>query len=147
MTVDGTASERLKKQAGTFTDFSLGYGVEKDTRDRRFMPTSGSIYGFAQKFPLIVEENSSVFNRFTLSKYHSFNENVLGAFKFYAAGILAIEDDVRLSKRLHSPARRLRGFEARKVGPVDSGDYVGGNYALAMNFEAVSYTHLTLPTT
>ena len=136
MKVDGTASERLKKQAGTFTDFSLGYGVEKDTRDRRFMPTSGSIYGFAQKFPLIVEENSSVFNRFTLSKYHSFNENVLGAFKFYAAGIFAIEDDVRLSKRIHIPAKRLRGFEARKVGPVDSGDYVGGNYALAMNFEA-----------
>ena len=136
MTVDGTASERLKKQAGTFTDFSFGYGVEKDTRDRRFMPTSGSIFGFSQKFPLIVEENSSVFNRFTLSKYHSFNENVLGAFKFYAAGIFAIEDDVRLSKRLHIPAKRLRGFEARKVGPVDSGDYVGGNYAIAMNFEA-----------
>ena len=53
MTVDGTASERLKKQAGTFTDLSFGYGIEKDTRDRRFMPTSGSIYGFAQKFPVL----------------------------------------------------------------------------------------------
>ena len=71
-----------------------------------------------------------------LSKYHSFNENVLGAFKFYAAGIFAIEDDVRLSKRIHIPSKRLRGFENRKIGPVDSGDYVGGNYALAMNFEA-----------
>ena len=136
MTVDNTASDRLKKQAGTFSDLSFGYGVEKDTRDRRFMPTSGSIFGFSQKFPLYVEENSSVFNRFTLSKYHSFNENILGAFKFYAAGILAIEDDVRLSKRIHIPAKRLRGFETRKVGPVDSGDYVGGNYAMAMNFEA-----------
>ena len=136
MTVDNTASDRLKKQAGTFSDLSFGYGVEKDTRDRRFMPTSGSIFGFSQKFPLYVEENSSVFNKFTLSKYHSFNENILGAFKFYAAGILAIEDDVRLSKRIHIPAKRLRGFETRKVGPVDSGDYVGGNYAMAMNFEA-----------
>ncbi len=136
MTVDGTASERLKKQAGSFTDLSFGYGVEKDTRDRRFMPTSGSIFGFAQKLPLYVEENSSVFNRFTLSKYHSFSENVLGAFKFYAAGVVAVEDDVRLSKRIHIPSKRLRGFENRKIGPVDSGDYVGGNYALAMNFEA-----------
>jgi len=136
MTVDGTASERLKKQAGSFTDLSFGYGVEKDTRDRRFMPTSGSILGFAQTLPLYVEENSSVFNRFTLSKYHSFSENVLGAFKFYAAGVVAVEDDVRLSKRIHIPSKRLRGFENRKVGPVDSGDYVGGNYALAMNFEA-----------
>ncbi len=136
MTVDASASERLKKQAGTFNDLSFGYGVEKDTRDRRFMPTSGSIFGFSQKLPVYVEDNSSIFNRFSLSKYHSFNENVLGAFKFYAAGIFAIEDDVRLSKRLHIPSRRLRGFESRKVGPVDSGDYVGGNYAVAMNFEA-----------
>ncbi len=136
MTVDGTASDRLKKQAGTFTDLSFGYGIEKDTRDRRFMPTSGSILGFSQNLPIIVEDNSSVFNRFTFSKYKSFSENVLGAFKFYAAGVVAIEDDVRLSKRIHIPSKRLRGFEKRKVGPVDSGDYVGGNYAIAMNFEA-----------
>ena len=136
MTVDSTASDTLKKQAGTFNDLSFGYGIQKDTRDRRFMPTSGSIFGFSQKLPIYVEENSSIFNRFSLSKYHSFNENVLGAFKFYAAGIFAVEDDVRLSKRIHIPSRRLRGFESRKIGPVDSGDYVGGNYAMAMNFEA-----------
>ena len=136
MTVDSTASDRLKKQAGSFNDLTFGYGIEKDTRDRRFMPTSGSIFGFSQKFPVYVEDNSSIFNRFNLSKYHSFNENILGAFKFYAAGIFALEDDVRLSKRIHIPSRRLRGFESRKVGPVDSGDYVGGNYAMAMNFEA-----------
>ncbi len=136
MTVNSTASDRLKKQAGSFNELSFGYGIEKDTRDRRFMPTSGSIFGFSQKLPVYVEDNTSVFNRFNLSKYHSFNENILGAFKFYAAAIVAIEDDVRLSKRIHIPSRRLRGFESRKVGPVDSGDYVGGNYAMAMNFEA-----------
>ena len=30
----------------------------------------------------------------------------------------------------------MRGFEAGKIGPVDQGDYVGGNYASALNFEA-----------
>ena len=136
MTVNSTASDRLKKQAGSFNELSFGYGIEKDTRDRRFMPTSGSIFGFSQKLPIYVEDNTSVFNRFNLSKYHSFNENILGAFKFYAAAIVALEDDVRLSKRIHIPSKRLRGFENRKVGPVDQGDYVGGNYAMAMNFEA-----------
>ena len=34
------------------------------------------------------------------------------------------------------PARRLRGFEANRVGPVDQGDYVGGNYVSALNLEA-----------
>ena len=30
----------------------------------------------------------------------------------------------------------MRGFESGKVGPVDQGDYVGGNYATALNLEA-----------
>ena len=30
----------------------------------------------------------------------------------------------------------MRGFESGKVGPVDQGDYVGGNYASALNLEA-----------
>ena len=28
----------------------------------------------------------------------------------------------------------MRGFEKGKIGPVDSGDYIGGNYATALNF-------------
>ena len=43
--------------------------------------------------------------------------------------------DVRLSKRLNIGGSRLRGFEAGKVGPKDGIDYVGGNYAMATNFE------------
>ena len=37
---------------------------------------------------------------------------------------------------MYIPSRRLRGFESKKIGPVDNGDYVGGNYATALNFEA-----------
>ena len=43
---------------------------------------------------------------------------------------------MRLSKRLRMPSKRLRGFDTKKVGPVDQGDYVGGNYVAALNFEA-----------
>ena len=41
-----------------------------------------------------------------------------------------------MSKRLHIPRTRLRGFEPNKVGPRDGDDYVGGNYATAINIEA-----------
>jgi outer membrane protein insertion porin family len=41
-----------------------------------------------------------------------------------------------LSKRKSLSTKRLRGFEKNKVGPVDGGDHVGGNYAAALNFEA-----------
>ena len=44
--------------------------------------------------------------------------------------------NVRISKRKFLSRSRLRGFEKGKVGPVDSDDHVGGNYAAALNLEA-----------
>ena len=43
------------------------------------------------------------------------------------------DEDVRVSNRIFLPSRRLRGFEQGKIGPVDSGDYIGGNYATSLN--------------
>jgi outer membrane protein insertion porin family len=134
--ITGNASSSMKKQAGNFTEITFGYGIEKDNRDRSFMPTSGSIASFHQGLPLYSDQ-ASIYNAIYYTKYHSFTENVIGALKFYGANVTAIEDDVRLSKRLHIPSRRLRGFESHKVGPKDGLDYVGGNYATALNFEAV----------
>ena len=136
LTVDSTASSVLKKQAGDFEDIEFTYGIQRDTRDRSFMPTSGSIIGFTQRLPIYAEEQASLLNQFTSSKYYGFSDNFIGAFKVYAAAIVAVEDDVRISKRLHIPSKRLRGFENRKIGPVDGSDYVGGNYAAAVNLEA-----------
>ena len=136
LTVDSTASSSLKRQAGSFTDFTFSYGVSKDTRDRTFMPSRGSIISFGQGIPLLQEDKSSIFNKLSINKYHAFSDDVLGAVKFYAAGLWALDDEARISKRLHLPSNRLRGFEKRKIGPIDQGDYVGGNYATALNFEA-----------
>ncbi len=133
--VDGTASDKLKKQAGNFTEFNFNYGLEMDLRDRSFLPTSGSIVSFSQGLP-IFSDQPSLYNRFSYSKYHGFSDDVIGALKFYASSITALDEDVRLSKRIKVPAKRLRGFESGKIGPVDQGDFVGGNYASALNFEA-----------
>ena len=46
------------------------------------------------------------------------------------------EDDVRVSNRLYLPSRKLRGFESGKIGPVDGGDFVGGNYLAAFNAQS-----------
>jgi outer membrane protein insertion porin family len=133
--VTDSASSSMKKQAGNFTELTFGYGIEKDNRDRPFMPTSGSLASFHQGLPLYSDQ-ASIYNSIYYTKYHLFTENVIGALKFYGANITAVEDDVRLSKRLHIPYKRLRGFVPRKVGPKDGVDYVGGNYATALNFEA-----------
>jgi len=135
LTVTDNASSSMKKQAGNFTELTFGYGIEKDNRDRSFMPTSGSIASFHQRLPLYADQ-ASIYNSIYYTKYHLFTENVIGALKFYGANVIAVEDDVRLSKRLHIPSRRLRGFASHKVGPKDGADHVGGNYATVLNFEA-----------
>jgi outer membrane protein insertion porin family len=44
------------------------------------------------------------------------------------------DKDVKISKRLGISSSKLRGFEAGKIGPRDGTDYVGGNYAMSVNF-------------
>ncbi len=136
LTVDDTASSQLKKQAGSFTDFTFGYSIKSDKRNRRFMPTDGHILVFKQNLP-IYADSKSILNSFKHSSYYTFNENVIGALKFYGAAVTALgDDDVRLSKRLRLSRKLLRGFETSKVGPKDGSDYIGGNYATALNLEA-----------
>ena len=53
----------------------------------------------------------------------------------YLRAVTGLSDDVRVSERVNLPRKRLRGFEAGKIGPVDANDHVGGNYAASLNFQ------------
>ena len=132
---ESSASASLKKQAGSFTEFSGRYGISFDGRDRAFMPTDGSIVSFNQELPILADK-PFISNSFSSSIYENLSENVVGSAKFYLTTINSINDeDVRLSKRKSLSTRRLRGFEMNKVGPVDGSDHVGGNYAAAINLD------------
>ena len=133
--VDSTASDSLKKQKGSFTDLSFDYGISLDNRDRAYAPTDGYISSFRQVIP-VYADTPYLRNTYAFSKYKSFTPDYVGTFKFYGTAINGINDhDVRLSKRVNLSSNRLRGFESGKVGPKDGLDYVGGNYAVASNFE------------
>ena len=133
---DGTASTSLSKQSGEFSELAGTYGFRYDGRDRSFMPTKGSVFGFEQTLPFYADK-SYLSNTLTFSKYATISENIISASKLYLSSINGFnEDDVRLSKRKSLSSRRLRGFEKNKVGPVDGGDHVGGNYVAALNLEA-----------
>ncbi len=130
------ASSALKKQAGEFVELSTTYGFSYDQRDRAFMPTSGSIVKFDQTLPISADK-PFIANTLSSSSYHTLSENVIGAAKFYLSTINGLDNEnVRLSKRRSLSTSRLRGFEKGKIGPVDSDDHVGGNYAAAINLEA-----------
>ncbi len=132
---DGSASAALKKLSGTYNELAGNYGFSFDKRNRAFMPTDGSILGFDQTLPIYADKNF-ISNTLFLSSYKTFNQDFVGASKFFLSTINGLgSDDVRLSKRKSLSSRRLRGFEKNKVGPVDGTDHIGGNFAAAANFE------------
>ena len=136
LSVQKTASRNTKKQAGAFTDLAFSYGITTDLRDRSFMPTDGYRTNFTQTLP-VYADTPYIKNTISHSAYQSFGKDIIGAFKIYGAAITGLDDkDVRLSKRIRLPNNRLRGFKNGKVGPKDGVDYIGGNYAAAINFEA-----------
>ena len=62
---------------------------------------------FGQTLPIFADK-PFIGNTFLSSNYHSFNENLVGAAKFYLDTIHGLNDeDVRISKR--------RGFKLKKV--------------------------------
>ena len=133
--VEDSASESLKKQKGKFTDLTFNYGLRLDKRNRVYAPTDGYSSSFNQTLPIYADA-PYIKNSVSYSKYKSFSENYIGKFKFYTAAINGLNDeDVRISKRVNLPTKKLRGFKAGGIGPKDGKDFVGGNYAMATNFE------------
>ena len=131
-----SASSSLKKQSGEFSEIAGIYGFRSDDRNRAFMPTSGYITNFEQKFPIYADKQALT-NTFSVSNYKQLSENMIGASKIFASSINGFGgDDVRLNERRGLSSNRLRGFERGKIGPLDGSDHVGGNYAAALNFEA-----------
>ena len=132
---NSNASASLQKQDGDFTDLAAIYGFTYDKRNRSFMPTDGSVFGFVQSLPIYADK-PFIDNTFRFSTYHEFNENYVGSGKIFLSAINGLNDeDVRLSKRKSLSTRRLRGFSKGKIGPVDGNDHIGGNYAAAVNFD------------
>ena len=133
--VQSSASSSIKRMDGTFTNFDFQYGITFDKRNQPFQPTSGYKSKFTQSLPIVMD-SSSLMNGFQVSSYHSFSEDFIGNLKFYARSIHGMNDeDVRLTSRIHLPAKVLRGFQTRRIGPKDGEDYIGGNYATALGFE------------
>ena len=134
--VKDSASTTVKKMDGSFSNLDFVYGITVDRRNQAFQPTSGYRTSFRQSLPLLIDQ-SSIMNGLDIKGYHAFSEDVIGVAKFYGRAINGVNnDDVRLTSRLFLPARKLRGFNTRKVGPKDGEDWVGGNYITAIGFEA-----------
>jgi len=136
LTTNDSASTSLKNQEGTYFDTAIGYSFVYDKRNQKWQTTEGYKSTFTQRIPLI-SESYTILNGYEIEKYIDFDKDIITKFAFYARAVNSLAgEDVRISERLSLPSKRLKGFVARAIGPVDDNDFVGGNYATALNFSS-----------
>ena len=140
LTTNSNASTALKKQDGNYNTMEFDYSFLYDKRDQSFRPTDGYYSQFNQILPLL-SNDYSLSNIYNFKTYHQLTENTVSNFSFYISSINSLDgSDVRISDRIYLSPRKLRGFEAGKIGPKDNQDFIGGNYASAASLST------TLPT-
>jgi outer membrane protein insertion porin family len=127
--VTGNASSLLRSRQGDFLTTSLGYNFLYDQRDSKFNPTSGSIIYFDQNIATFFSDIPTVQTGVGVTFYKELlNDKFIGSAKARLSNVTAFNDkDVKLSDRIFASSTDLRGFEQRGLGPVDSGDHIGGN--------------------
>ena len=132
---NSTASNNLKKQVGDYNDLYLDYSIKYDQRNNPYRTTDGYVTNFYQELP-IISDSSELTTSFEINKYKKLSSSgMIGKFTFFNKIVNTISgDDVRISRRLQLPSNKLKGFENGKIGPMDGDDFVGGNYASALNF-------------
>jgi outer membrane protein insertion porin family len=130
---NSTATASLRKQEGSYFDTFFNYTFSYDKRDQRYKSTDGFISRFTQNVPLL-SKSYTLKNRYDYKVYNKWLDENIASFSFYVKAANSLTgSDVKLSDRLFLPSNKLRGFENGKIGPKDGTDYIGGNYAAAIN--------------
>jgi len=133
ISTNSSASASLKKQEGSYFENKFSYTLDYDLRNQKFRTTDGIRSIFNQSVPLI-SDDFALSNSYEFKKWHELENSMVVDINFYGKAINSLTDeDVRVSNRLGLSSSRMRGFESGKIGPQDGNDYVGGNYAAAIN--------------
>ena len=133
-----SASNLLKSREGNFATTSFGYNFSFDQRDSRFNPTSGSLLYFDQNIATLFSDIPTIQTGVGATFYHELiNEKFIGSARLRLANVLAFDNkDAKVSDRLFSSSNDIRGFEPRGIGPVDSGDHIGGNNLATLSLKS-----------
>ena len=136
LSTSSKASANLKKQQGSYFESKFFYGLTYDMRNQRFQPTEGFRSSFNQSIPLY-SDDYALGNAYDFKTWYTLPNEMTTSFNVYGKVVNSLNDeDVRITNRFYLPRNKLKGFKTRNVGPKDGKDYVGGNYAAALNFDA-----------
>ena len=135
---NSNASSLLRSRDGNFTTTTLGFNLAADFRNSKNLPTSGSLSFFDQSYATLISDIPTIQTSVGSTFYQELiNEKFIGSAKLKLSNVTAFDNkDIKLSDRLFASASDLRGFEARGVGPIDSGSHVGGNYLAVVNLKS-----------
>ena len=135
---NSNASSLLRSRDGNFTTTTLGFNLLADFRNSKNLPTSGSLSFFDQSYATLISDVPTIQTSVGSTFYQELiNEKFIGSAKLKLSNVTAFDNkDIKLSDRLFASASDLRGFEARGVGPIDSGSHVGGNYLAVLNLKS-----------
>jgi len=136
--VTGNASNLLRSREGNFITTSFGYNFINDHRDSKFNPTAGSLIYFDQNIATFFSDIPTVQTGVGATFYQElFSDKFIGSAKARLANVTAFNNkDVKLSDRIFASPSDLRGFELRGIGPVDSGDHIGGNNLATLSLKS-----------
>ncbi len=129
------ASAIKKKQEGDYFENLISYGITLNKLDQNFQPTDGYLTTFNQTLP-IYSDDTTIENTLKMSNYHSVNDSLILSAKLYLKSVNSLDDNVRVSKRVYIPSKRLRGFESGAIGPKDGSQFIGGNFGSAINLNS-----------
>lgn len=134
---DDVSSATRERLNGNYVTYKLFYGLTADSRNRKLNTTEGSKTGFIQSLAVPGSDIQYLKNSIFNSSYYSLSKDYVLNFQAGASSINSINNkDIKLSDRLFVPARNLRGFESRSVGPLEKGDHIGGNYSFYTNLSS-----------
>lgn len=135
LSTSSKASSNLKKQQGSYFESKFSYGLTYDMRNQRFQPTEGFRSSFNQSIPLY-SDDYALGNAYDFKTWYTLPNEMTTSFNVYGKAVNSLNnEDVRITNRFYLPRNKLKGFKTRNVGPKDGKDYVGGNYAAALNFD------------
>jgi len=138
ITAAKSASNLYKSRAGDYLTTSIGYGLSLDKRNSKFATTEGFVSYFDQNLATLLSDVPTLKTGASITFFNElFNPNFIGSAKLRLdSGLGIAEKDIKLSDRIFSTQRDLRGFQNRGVGPIDGGDHVGGNYLATFSLKS-----------
>jgi outer membrane protein insertion porin family len=133
---NSTASQAQQDQEGNYWDSFVNFDFIYDKRNQKFQTSSGFLSFYSIDVPIVSEKNT-LKNNYNYSYYFDLFDNNVSTFSLFLKSANSINNkDIKLSERINIPSNKLRGFESGRVGPKDGDDFIGGNYAYAMNFSS-----------